>query len=812
MATVPQYEIGQKRSSAVGGGQQQIQTLPEAFGSSIAQANIQRGQVLSQLGDQAWNIAIEQRDQHDQATLRDQDNLLSSFIRQKMSDPDGYLHLTGKAAVDQKAIVEKEIEEYRKSLSKGIEQRILNQWNSVSDQRVNTAFNNITSHAFQQTEAWNQQAREARIASSILNVGANYSNPKQLALELNLGLREVDSQIRDVWGIDPMNPSNEDEAAIVNNARIMFTTKSHQAVIDNLLATDRYIAAQTYYENNKDQIDSGFYDEIETSLRSHTRQGETFSETKRILAMGLSHSENLAEARNLPDSTLAAAVVQELKTRKTEGDNARTEDQTLAKRDVLASIANGARSRNDIDVDLWNRMSGAAQNEIEVIFQQHIDAQDARDDEAQREEFEVARNNAYRKLDLGEEITADDLEAMSGTDRFQFQQTARTYLKNTGTDKENIAYDEINDLISQGNTFDQLPKDVWDKMSGLQKRTLKAILDAKAEKTDIDLENDAYEQAAALVADGQAVPSSTYNALNGLQKLAITEKIESRARTEKTTTQDDAYNEVLKHLLIPTNTLKNLPVGLWERLSGVHQTSIQNAINETQRKQAVVDLATLQQKNWMILSDMAVNDYTKFLQQDLNAYVGLVSDANLSKLLTMQQDKNQSYIHGTRDSHLKIVLANLGLNYEDAAKEKGDGPDIRRFIEQAEAMAQALQAEQGKVTDQDYQGILIKLATDLVWNEEGWGQTQEALILVDDFENAYVEVGEEKVWLKDIKDVERAEIMTVLNTHRITTSSQNIGALSTVPAEDREQIITAMKANNITVTVRGILDAYHINK
>ena len=43
------------------------------------------------------------------------------------------------------------------------------------------------------------------------------------------------------------------------------------------------------------------------------------AETKKILALGLTHSENLSEARKLKDPTLVSAVVQELKTR---NDNA----------------------------------------------------------------------------------------------------------------------------------------------------------------------------------------------------------------------------------------------------------------------------------------------------------------------------------------------------------------------------------------------------------------------------------------------------------------------------------------------------------
>ena len=52
------------------------------------------------------------------------------------------------------------------------------------------------------------------------------------------------------------------------------------------------------------------------------------AETKRILALGLTHTENLSEARKLTDPTLVSAVVQELKTR---NDNARIEAEKVAK-------------------------------------------------------------------------------------------------------------------------------------------------------------------------------------------------------------------------------------------------------------------------------------------------------------------------------------------------------------------------------------------------------------------------------------------------------------------------------------------------
>ena len=69
MATVPQYQIGQVKDRPVSGGFQQIQTNSDAFGASIAQANIQQGQAISQLGDQAWEAAFKQRDVQDRQRL-----------------------------------------------------------------------------------------------------------------------------------------------------------------------------------------------------------------------------------------------------------------------------------------------------------------------------------------------------------------------------------------------------------------------------------------------------------------------------------------------------------------------------------------------------------------------------------------------------------------------------------------------------------------------------------------------------------------------------------------------------------------------
>ena len=777
MATVPQYEIGQVKDRPVSGGFQQIQTNSDAFGASIAQANINQGQAISQLGDQAWQAAIVQRDKQDQATLRERDNLLTSRIRELMSDPEGYLSLTGRNAVDARESVQTQIEEYKKELAKDLDPRILDQFNQFADQRLSTAFNSIASHARTQTNEWNNEAREGRIASQIQNVVINYNNPTQLKTELQLGLREVDSQIQDVYGIDPSNPKDGDEQAVVDKARLAFTSKAHEGVIDNLLANDRYLAAQTYFEDNMKGIDATRYDEIKGQLMNHTRVGEINSNVESILAEGGTHAQSLTKARAITDQVLANDVVSALKVREQERltEVARVESEALDS--VNSQIADGARTRAEIDPADWAAMSGTAQANTENYLTQLANAKDAELDEIKRENEEAAKNAVYDKLRLGQEVTQEDLMKLSGTDAYQFTKELRASLLTAGNDINNAAYEVINTLISEGKTYKEIQKtnaQDWSKMSGQQKRSLKAILDTTAEKLEADEEQNNYDAAIRFIAGGDYnIHSSIYENMSAVQELDVknriqnlTDQAEQRSRNAQTTLENESYSAVLKHL-VAGGTLDDLEDGLFDKLNGTQQTNITNAIATADAKTAKAQLDIDKQKNWLALSAMAVNDYQKFMKEPLDKWVGLLTDANHSKLVEMQLSPGNASMFGTKDNFLKMMLGSLGYNYtEDSTEDNDAGRDIRRFIGQVDVLTQAHFVDTGKEPNPDeYKAIITGLMTDIVWNDEGVDE-QEPLIMVDDLENAYVRVPSikgtgyvETVYLKDIPDLDRAQII-----------------------------------------------------
>jgi hypothetical protein len=777
MATVPQYEIGQVKDRAVSGGFQQIQTNPDAFGAGIAQAQIQQGQAISQLGDQAWQTAFQQRDILDQATLRERDNLLSAKIRELISDDGGYLSLSGRAAVDAKEGIEAQLAAYKKELAKDLDPRILGKYNQVADQRLSSAFTTIDGHNRTQTDAWNKDERVARIASAVQNTAANFGNPAAMKLELDLGLREVDSQLLDVWGIDASAPKDDGEKAIIAKQRLAFTTKAHEAVIANHLANNDYLNAQAHFDEHKGAIDATMYDDIERALQTHTRAGEVNSAVETILADGGSLKQQLAKARKIPDQTLANAVVQELKVREQEDQAQIQLDEAEALKRVNQQIANGATSRSQINPDDWAALSGTDQANLEDYFTQRINAEDAINDEIKREKEETAKNLVYGKLANNEEITTADLMAMSGTDYYLYTKEVEAKLLKETNKIHLDNYNIINAQIAIGKTYAEIQKShssEWDKMSGEAKRLMKTLLDTKAEKLEDDEQLEIYEIALRMLGDdfNTEIDQSVFNGMSAIQELTVRDKQQSlkdqannRTYTAEARAEEAAYSKVLKHL-VDGGTLENLEAGLWDQLNGPHQSSITTALDTSAAKNAKAQLDIDKQKNWLTFSQMAVNDWASFQKVDLSLFVGLLTDANHSKLVEMQLNQGSASLSGTREGYLKMVIGSLGYDYNaDSIKKGDDGDDVRRFIAEVDMLVQAHFTQTGNdVNDVEYKAIVTRLLTDLVWNNKGKNEQEPLIMAIDEPERLFIKVNTasgktEDVYLKDIPAVERATII-----------------------------------------------------
>ena len=829
MATVPQYEIGKVKDSAVSGGFQQIQTNSDAFGAGIAQANINQGKAISQMGEMAWDQAVKARDIQDQATLRERDNLLNAKIRELMSDDGGYLSLIGKSAVTGKDGVTTALDAYIKELSKDLEPRLIPQFNQFADQRYQTTMNSILSHNNTQLSAWNQLEKESRIVNSIQNYAANLGNDYQMGVELDLGKTEVKSQLMD-QGID-FNNIQDGEQAIIDRAMLMYTTKAHEAAIDSYLAKDNYLKANEHYKDFKDEIDPTRHDEVDNQLKTHTRAGEIQTNTDQIMAEHDTLKARLDAARKLTDKSLAKDVVAELKVRENENNVIQQEIENQAEENVYEQISNGAKSRTAINPEDWDKMNGKMQATAESYFQRIEDAEDAKADEIRQEEFIAAEDHVYRLLADGIEPTVKDLAAMSGKSFYTYQKQKRIDLETAGNDIENENYDLINDLMSDGVTWSEIKntreyKSIWDKMSGVQRNQLKAILDTRAEKRANDVQADVFESVIAMIADMEpgsdmeaVIGEDLFDQMGGLYELQVKDKIQSlqdqdasRIITQATRVENAAYSSVLKALVAGTSK-DDLPEGLWDSMSGSQQSTIQGSLDADSKAAATTNLKLVQQKNYANLFQMAKANPSAFSAMDLSIYNGLISDGNYSKLLEMQANPASIDLFGTTEDHIKEALAISGYEkFDELILENTDeGRDVRRFVEKIDSMSSSHFASTGKQPNEtEIKGFITTLLTDIVWNNENVDE-EEALIFVTDMADAFVEVERldgsgktQDVYLSKIKDVDRARIVSLMNTHEITVTAQSIGELSIVPEANLNVIIKELKAEDMKVTIQDI--------
>ena len=831
MATVPQYQIGQVKDRPVSGGFQQIQTNSDAFGASIAQANIQQGQAISQLGDQAWEAAFKQRDVQDQATLRERDNLLSAKIRELISDEGGYLSLKGRNAIDARENIERQLEEYRKELGKDLDQRIVGKYNQVADQRLLNAFSTIDGHNRREGEAWNQAERVARVESSIQNFAANFGNDAAMKLEYDLGLREVDSQLLDVYGIDASNPKDESEQAIVDKSRLLFTSKAHEAAIENYLANDMYQQANDHFNLNKGAIDATKYDEITKLLNTYTRVGEINEQVNQIRGEGGDITMQLAKARSIDDPVLSADVVKEIKARFNEDNEIRNYNEAEARKRVDGAIADGAKTRADIDPADWAAMGDTNQKIVEDIFDQYEQNEDAIQDEIKQEKEEEARQNVYRKYTRNEEVTTEDLLAMSGTDYYNYKKDVRADLLLEQDDIQKKAYDDINNLMEEGLSYKDIQKDhkdLWEAMSGVAQRQLKTILETNEKQEKDDFQKELYYSALDLIADGDPdafISEETYNAMGGLYELAVKEKIQqlidqdiTRTRTAAERDEDDAYQKVLV-LMVEGATKEDLPEGLWQQMSGIQQNSIQNAIDADVAAVNKAQLTIKKQENYVNLFKIADTDPATFQAIDLKLYSGLLSDGNMTKLLEMQANPDSVKMFLSNEDFVKQALGSVGLNYqEESLKDSDDGDDIRRFLAEVDKQTAAHFALTTNQPNQaEFQGIVTRLMTDIVWNAKGTNKEEPLILAMDNADDLFVKVPRmdgsgktDNMYLSEIKDTDQAFYQTILKDNFLPMTQQNIVELSTVPRDHINSIVKNMKDSNFSpINVQNIRKWYY---
>jgi len=786
MATVPQYEIGQVKDKAVSGGFQQIQTNPDAFGASIAQAQIQQGQAISQLGDQAWQIAFQQRDKFDQAVLKDRDNELQDFIRDQLDVDGAFLSLKGKNALDNKAAVEKLIEERFKLLSKDIEPRILEQWKTVANQRINSAMGRIDNHSRTQTEVYYNNVSDSRIKGAVFDVISNYSDAAVREKYIKFGLNEIDQKLERSLGILP-GTQDEDEKATRRDAHLQFTSAAHSGIVEKYLAADDYDRANEYYLKNKSEIKPDVGLQLEKAIDSTTRDGQVRDHVMEIWnTPGLSDTEQIEKAEKITDASLSELVVADLKNKQIYRDKETNDVEKLAddEADDLVT-AGGITSLDQLPPDLLSRMSSTKKRNLKSEFL-------VEETRVRTENYRVAGENvlnqyAIHMTDNTQPLpSVADILKMKPTEAIAFMKMRDQDILDAATADELEAYRLVKNFQAEGGLKADIDKELWKRLSGEQKQIIDDRYKLKLER----IETQAYEDGIALIAEGQEVPRELLLEMDGIQRLAIQkEQLGFDNRAESV-----AYDKLLGHLLIPGNTFDEAPDSLKEGVSNEHLYALQVASNTSKAKQAAKDWEITQVINYSILLNEARDFPEEFAKRDLQKEIPNISEANWKKLDEMQKNPASVSSIISREKLMYQTLAGLPgnrFNNENIStlitKEGKKGDDVRGFVTDIDnRVRQWTNSNPGKdMTDDDFKQILVNAASDKVYYDD-WGSDTPmpaSFISPDERDNAYI-LGDdyEKLMMDEI------------------------------PQYIRDSIIFNMRQNNEVVSERAIRDRFEIYK
>ena len=793
MATVPQYQIGQVKDSAVSGGFQQVQTNSDAFGAGIAQANINQGQAISQLGEVAWDAAFKQRDKFDQAVLKDQDNQLQTYIREQMDDPGGYLSLNGRAALDQKAIIEKALEDRMKLLGKDVDQRILDQWKTVANQRIQTAMGRISKHSATQTTNYYNQVSDSRIAGALNDSITNWSSEAEREKYINFGLNEVNQKIERLFGITP-NTTDEASKDILDSARMEFTSPTHTGIIEKYLAADDYDGADTYFTVHKSEIKADAQLALQKTIDANTRDGQVRTNALRIWGMdGLSDTEQLEQAEKISDAGLSALVVDDLKKKQSYRDKEVNDAQVVADDEAQKLVTdNNITSLDQIPKELYNEMSVAKKESLKQYFRQ--EEQIVRTENYRVAGTKVLNQYAVYMTDKTQPLpSVSDILKMKPSEAIAFMKTRDQDILDAATADELDAYKKIRNFIAEGGTKKDMDKGLWAILSGEQKDMINDRYKLKLER----LETIAYDQGLQLIADGQEIPREIFLQMDGIQRLAIQkEQVGFDNRAESV-----AYDKLLDHLLIPGNNYDTAPDSLKEGVSPVNLYAIQSALNTSKAAQAVKDNKITQLLEYDRLLTMASENPDAFANEDMTTYVNKVSETNWKKLDDMQRNPSSVKSVMSRQNLVYQTLAGLDLvsndfnkdNISSLVTESGDdGDNVRGFIADVDDRVQAwADSNPGKImTDDDFRKVLSNAATDKVfYDDKGQDSVYPAsFISADERDNAYIlDDDNNKLKMGDIEQDMRDSIVADMRANGETVSEKAI--------RDRFEIIKASQIN-----------------
>jgi len=315
MARVP---ISQQGVAAVGAPTpyQRSSVTADDFGGMAAKSMVAGGQQISATADMASKQILKTQIEDNERDAKSQDVEFSkelSAITYGNDENEGYYASRGENAIKSYGDVQKNIEETRKARLDAIQNpRVREMFESASTTRTAREGESMSRHVQAQRRVANDTVSEARLNEAADDAGRAHNDNKVIGQSLGIARAEVaDMGERNGWAPEVVASKMQEAQTVI-----------HRSVINAAMVQDP-MAAQAYYDKNKDKIDGRVHAEIEKALEAGTLRKQSQDAEDSIMSRGLDEASAMKAARAIKDPKVRDETVARIGNRFAE--NARIE-------------------------------------------------------------------------------------------------------------------------------------------------------------------------------------------------------------------------------------------------------------------------------------------------------------------------------------------------------------------------------------------------------------------------------------------------------------------------------------------------------
>lgn len=368
MPTVPTYGGRQVSTRPIPNARLQSGPTPESEGAGVGEAMARFGDVAARIGTQLVDQVVRtERERADNLALTTAERQLNDLERLVLTDPEkGALSITGKDALNARAGAMESFDLQAAEIAKNLSSdRQRNVFTQLREDRRNRIIREIDRHGFEEYRKFEAGEAQASVKSAYDLAVANATNPERVAE----ALASIDRTI-EVHGSAMGLTGPEQRKAFRDDIR----SRVHEGVVLGLLAKDRDLDAQAYFEEIRDQIDGDRLPQLEEKLANGSRDILALRVSEEIWSrhgpsgdtdpVELDKMEADARARFANDPKTLKAVITYLRERKAGVDAGRADRADQTHGALWLAVSQGASLAQIRQLPEWQAASAKVRADV----------------------------------------------------------------------------------------------------------------------------------------------------------------------------------------------------------------------------------------------------------------------------------------------------------------------------------------------------------------------------------------------------------------------------------------------------------------